>query len=92
LTQTDVPKLFAGCSGLAAFAIAILAGLAADNTADTILVRAVVSMAACFFLGSLLGLAAEAAIRESLRPRADIPATPSREPDLTETPPDGQKI
>lgn len=92
MTQTDVPKLFAGCSALAAFAIAIIAGLAADNTADTILVRAVVSMAACFFLGSLLGLAAEAAIRESLRPRAGARHAPNPEPTPIETSPDGQKI
>ena len=72
--------------------IAIIAGLAADNTADTILVRAVVSMSACFFLGSLLGLAAEAAIRESLRPRADITVAQNPEPNPIETPPDGQKI
>lgn len=69
LTQTDVPKLFAGCSGLAAFAIAIIVGLAADNPTDTILLRAVVSMTACFFLGSLLGVAAEAALRETTRAR-----------------------
>lgn len=92
MTQTDVPKLFAGCSGLAAFAIAIIAGLAADNTVDTILVRAVVSMAACFFLGSLLGLAAETAIRESLRSRADLSPAPSPESTPIKTPPDGQKI
>jgi len=67
LTQTDVSKLFAGCSALAAFAIAVVAGLAADNPADTILLRAMVSMAACFFLGALLGVAAEAAIKESAR-------------------------
>jgi len=71
LTQLDVPKLVAGCCGLAAFAVAIVAGLAADNGVDVIVSRALVSLIVCFGMGAIIGMAAESAIREATASIAD---------------------
>ena len=81
MTQLDVPKLVAGCCGLAAFAIAIIAGLAADNAVDTIASRALLSLVICFVMGGVIGMVAESAIREATEPIADAlspePARPA---------------
>jgi undecaprenyl pyrophosphate phosphatase UppP len=66
--QIDVPKLFAGCFGLAGFAVAIIAGLAVDNTIEAILAKAIISLIACSTLGIILGLASEAALRDADEP------------------------
>lgn len=52
--------------GLAAFAIATIAGLAADNPADSILLRAVVGMFVCHAIGVALGMIGERAVREGV--------------------------
>ncbi|MFG0257304.1 MAG: hypothetical protein ACF8GE_05320 [Phycisphaerales bacterium JB043] len=66
--QIDIPKLFAGCLGLTGFSVAILAGLLADNTVESILTKAIVSMIACATLGMLLGMASEVALRDTVEP------------------------
>ncbi len=73
--QIDVPKLFAGCFGLAGFAVAIIAGLAVDNTFESILAKAII---ACSTLGIILGLASEAALRDAVEP-ADQQNTQTRQ-------------
>lgn len=52
--------------GLSAFAVAIVAGLSADNAADHILVRAIGSMIACSLLGLGVGAVAERAATEAI--------------------------
>lgn len=52
--------------GLSAFAIATIAGLAADNPAEHILLRAVVSMFVCHAVGVALGMIGERAVREGV--------------------------
>lgn len=56
-------KVIAACAGLTAFAIATLAGLAADNPADVILSRALAALVVCYVVGAALGLAMDHAVR-----------------------------
>lgn len=60
-------KLISACFGLCAFVVAIIAGLAADNPADTILIRAIVGMFIAQVVGFLVGAAAERTIADSVR-------------------------
>lgn len=59
-------KVIASSMGLAAFVIATVAGLAADNPAENILTRAIVSMFACHVLGFVVGLLAEKAVTDGI--------------------------
>ena len=59
-------RVIAASLGLSAFAVAVVAGLAADNPAETILVRAVASMVACHVVGWCVGLTAERAALEAI--------------------------
>ncbi|MHC4976613.1 MAG: hypothetical protein ACYTF7_08410 [Planctomycetota bacterium] len=68
MQQIDIPKLFAGCLGLTGFAVAILAGLLVDNTIESILTKAIISMIACAALGMVLGIASEMALRDVVEP------------------------
>ena len=68
MQQIDIPKLFSGCLGLTGFAVAILAGLAVDNTIESILSRAIISMIVCSVLGMILGMATESALRDAIEP------------------------
>ena len=74
LTTGAVSRVYAGVGGLTAFVIAVLVGLEARNGAAHILLNAIVSMAACYMLGTLLGALAEHAIRAHMvRVRAENP-------------------
>jgi len=55
-------KVIAGCFGLAAFAVAIVAGLAHDNPTAQILLRAILAMAVCYFIGAIAGMICERVI------------------------------
>ncbi|MHC4949233.1 MAG: hypothetical protein ACYTG1_13425 [Planctomycetota bacterium] len=57
-------RIVGGCLALAAFAVAILSGLASGNEAASVLVRAVVAMIACYPVGMVLGLVAGRVIEE----------------------------
>ena len=50
--------------GLGGFALAIVAGLAADNPTNQILIRAILSMLGCQMVGLAIGAVAEMAIDE----------------------------
>jgi hypothetical protein len=76
-------RVIAASLGLSAFAIAIVAGLAADNPAETIVVRALASMVACHVAGWCVGSIAERAVLEAVSsyelarigtPLASVPA------------------
>lgn len=85
-------KVVGGCLGLGAFAIAIVCGLAADNNADEILTRAILSMLGCNLLGLAIGAVAERTIEEhlashkALNPIAAETAAAARPPDQDEEP------
>ena len=49
-------KAIAGCFALAAFSVAVVAGLAGGNTATAILVRALIAMIVCYPLGMIIGV------------------------------------
>lgn len=67
MTSGGPTKVIAASLGLSAFAVAVIAGLAADNPAGTILARALVSMAVCHAVGWGIGAAAERAAQEAVR-------------------------
>lgn len=59
-------KVIAACCGLAAFAIAMVAGLAADNPGEVVLLRALGSMVVCQILGVALGTIVERVVEDSI--------------------------
>lgn len=85
-------KTISAVMGLAAFAIAMIAGWAALNPLDTILSRAIVAMVVCYAVGQVLGWAATKAASEHMtRYRADRPipkaeAPKQRNPDDAQDP------
>ncbi len=70
-------KAIAGCFALAAFAVAVLAGLAGGNTPTLILFRALIAMVACYPLGLLIGLVCQRVIEEHVKAHADAVAEPT---------------
>jgi len=60
-------KVIAGSLGLTAFAIAVVAGLAAGNPSTEVLTRALVCMAICYALGMVLGAIGEHTMQEHVR-------------------------
>lgn len=52
-------RVIAGLFALSAFAVAIVAGLAAGNNAAQIMLRAIVAMVLCYPLGFLIGSVCE---------------------------------
>lgn len=61
---TNPTKLISTALALAAFLVAIISGLAADNAGTTILLQAIISMIVCQVLGLAIGGVAERVIRE----------------------------
>lgn len=70
MTKGTPTRIFAACMGLSAFGIAVFSGLIVDNPSDIILARAILAMAVCFVVGSVLGAAGERAIADHLDTRA----------------------
>lgn len=65
--SSGVPtRVIAACCALAGFAIAIIVGLAAENPADVVLVRALVALVACKLLGWIIGSIGEWTVRSSI--------------------------
>ena len=60
-------KVIAGCFALSAFSVAILAGLASENTTAQILQRAVLSMIVCYPVGLIIGMVCERVIVSHIR-------------------------
>jgi hypothetical protein len=76
-------RVIAAAIGLIAFAVAIVAGLAAENPATTTLWRAIVAMVVCYGLGRLIGMVGQRAIAEDIqRYKAEHPI---HEPDTDDT-------
>lgn len=59
-------RVLASCFSLAAFAIAIVSGLAADRSTGAILGTAILALFICQFLGLILGMIVEAALDENM--------------------------
>ena len=59
-------KAIAGCFALAAFSVAVIAGLASENTAASILTRALFAMVVCYPVGLLVGFVCRHVIEQHL--------------------------
>ena len=59
-------KVTAASFGLTAFAVGIVAGMLADNPADTILIRALIAMLIANGVGFIIGAIGERTINEAL--------------------------
>lgn len=70
----SVIRAIAGCFSLAAFATAIIAGMASGNDASVVLVRAMIAMFACYPLGLVTGVVAQRIIAGHVR--AHLEANP----------------
>lgn len=57
-------KVIASCFALAAFAVAVVAGMAGDNSASHVLSRALIAMILCYPVGLLVGIVCERVIAE----------------------------
>ncbi len=66
-------KAIAGCFALAAFAVAVVAGLASGNTATSILLRALLAMIACYPLGLVIGVVCQHVIEQHALESAGTP-------------------
>jgi len=91
LNKGTPTRIFGACMGLAAFFIAVLAGLAVDNPADVILARAILAMGASCIIGSILGAVAERAVNDQLSTRARLLAAQAAAP-KTKNPDDDEPI
>lgn len=63
-TSESIPQLVGATAAMCAFSIAVLGGLAVENAGTVILSRALPSMVLCYLAGSLIGMAAQACVRE----------------------------
>ncbi len=72
--------VLAGCFAMAAFAVAVVAGLARDNTPSAILLRAVIAMIVCYPVGMLVGMMCLRVLQEHVKAHpetvADDESTP----------------
>ena len=73
-------RVIAASLGLGAFAVSIIAGMAADNPLDQVLSRALVALVACVVVGSVLGTAAEWAIRQHIAQTKSSPPAQTEQP------------
>ena len=64
-------KAIAGCFALAAFTVAVLAGLAGGNAAMSILGRALIAMIACYPVGLLIGVVCQHVVEQHVREQTD---------------------
>ena len=61
-----IAKVIASSMGLTGFAIACIAGLTAGNPTNLILIRSLVTMIACYLLGSIIGAVSEWVVNQHL--------------------------
>ncbi len=72
-------KAVAGCCALAAFAVAVVAGVAGGNAPTSILFRAMIAMIVCYPLGLTVGLICQHVIEQHIKSqgRANLAVEPS---------------
>jgi hypothetical protein len=77
----ETGRVIAACFALAAFSVAIVAGLASGNDAAQILLRAVVVLLVCQPVGTVAGMICEGVVRSHAQREAaaqdGAPAAPS---------------
>jgi hypothetical protein len=57
-------RAVAGCFALAAFAVAVVAGLAGGNPTASILLRALIAMAVCYPVGLIIGVMCQRVVED----------------------------
>ena len=77
-------KAIAGCFALAAFTVAVIAGLAGGNAATSILVRALIAMIACYPVGLLIGAVCQHVVDQHVRDQIDADLAGTTDSDPTE--------
>ena len=60
-------KVIAGCFAMAAFAVAVLAGLAGDNSAVSILIRALIALIGCYPIGLMIGVVCQRVMTDHIQ-------------------------
>ncbi len=93
----SVPSnVIAACVGLAAFTVALLAGLAAGNTTASILARALIAMFVCYPVGLIIGLVCDRVAAGHLaayRKANPVPTDPDdAEPPPASVPPEDEEV
>ena len=77
-------RVVASSLASAGFAVALFAGLAADNSADAIVSRGLTAMLACYIAGWCIGVVAERAVDERLASERGAPnQTPDTQKNLS---------
>jgi putative Mn2+ efflux pump MntP len=77
LTRGTLTKVIGACCGLGAFAVAVVAGIAAENPGEVVLFRALVSMFACQVVGLGVGMVIEQVIADSIKAHKKARPDPS---------------
>lgn len=77
LSRGTLTKVIGACCGLAAFAIAVIAGLASENPGEVILFRALVGMFVCQFVGLGIGMVIERIVMDSIQAHKQSRPDPS---------------
>lgn len=78
MTPGTTNKAIGACAGLSGFAIAVIAGIAADNPFDVVVTRALVALPFCFAVGFILGTAGERVVQEVIASAAEAAAARSK--------------
>ncbi len=80
VSSGSLGQVLGGCFAMAAFAVAVVAGLARDNTPSAILLRAVIAMIVCYPVGMLVGMMCLRVLQEHVKAHqetvADEESTP----------------
>jgi hypothetical protein len=71
----------AGTFALAAFAVAIVAGLASGNNASVVLIRAILAMTICYPVGLAIGLVTQRVIQDHIDAHREAHPAPASEDD-----------
>jgi len=76
--EGDLTRVTAAAMGLGAFAVAVLAGLAAGVDASSVIVRAMISLIIVYPIGMALGTVARHVVQEHVKAyRSANPITPN---------------
>ena len=68
-------NVIAGCFALAAFAVAVVAGMAGGNSATSILSRAIIAMIGCYPIGLIIGLICARVMADHIESHRDAVST-----------------
>ena len=80
MASVDTTRVIAAVVGLAGFAVALVAGLAADNPFNVVISRALIALVACTLTGQMLGLLLHAGLAHNLAPHRIPVATGAPRP------------